>query len=371
MARLWREWLGYLEARRRFHRDDASQIAANNLRTLNKVTPLTFLLLALFLLGTPLILPGWKPSVWHMAFIPASVLLAVITLVYVWKGKESAVAATALCVVYEVVLFAGIIAIDAPGTPDAPGSFLSMLCVIMPVLFTLPFWLTFALIGLAVAAFCGMTLSFKPLSIAKYDVFEAIVAVFFAIAVDSLAAALRIRDYEARMKYKLLSTRDAFSGIYNKRACEDAVVKYLRTASPKAKCAFIILDLDDFKRVNDTSGHLTGDTVLRRTGDMLKELFRASDVIGRFGGDEFVVLAKGMASREGVERKCRKIRERMAAFLPEGETAKLTCSIGVILVCDQAADYQSVFKQADAALYEAKEMGKDACVIREYKAGAA
>ncbi len=53
------------------------------------------------------------------------------------------------------MLFAGIIAIDAPGTPDAPGSFLSMLCVIMPVLFTLPFWLTFALIGLAVAAFAA------------------------------------------------------------------------------------------------------------------------------------------------------------------------------------------------------------------------
>ena len=130
-----------------------------------------------------------------------------------------------------------------------------MLCVIMPVLFTLPFWLTFALIGLAVIAFCAMAMAFKPLSIARYDVFEAIVAVFFALAVDALTTALRIRDYEARVKYERLSTRDAFSSILNKRACKDAMVNYLQASLPKVKCAFLILDLDDFKRVNDTSGH--------------------------------------------------------------------------------------------------------------------
>ena len=156
----------------------------------------------------------------------------------------------------------------------------------MPVLFTLPFWLTFALIGLAVIAFCAMAMAFKPLSIARYDVFEAIVAVFFALAVDALTTALRIRDYEARVKYKLLSTRDAFSSIFNKRACKDAMVNYLQASAPRTRCAFLILDLDDFKRINDTAGHLGGDAILRRTGNMLQELFRSSDVIGRFGGDE-------------------------------------------------------------------------------------
>lgn len=370
MGRLWRSWLSYLEARSRYHREDALQIAMNNLRTLNKVTPLTFLLLAVFLLVTPFILPGWTPSVWHLAFIPATILLAAITFLYAWKGKESATIATALCVVYEVVLFAGIIAIDAPGTSTAPGSFLSMLCVIMPVLFTLPFWLTFALIGLAVFVFCAMAMAFKPPSIARYDVFEAVVSVFFALAVDALTTALRIRDYEARMKYKLLSTRDAFSGIFNKRACENAMVKYLRASAPKVRCAFLILDLDDFKHVNDTAGHLAGDAVLRRTGEMLQELFRSSDVIGRFGGDEFVVLAKGMISRDGVERKCRRIRESVAQFLPANAHIDASCSIGAVLVSDQDADYDSIFKQADAALYEAKKRGKNTHIIRKYRESA-
>ena len=371
MRRLWRIWLGYLEARRRYHCDDARQIAVNNLRTLNKVTPLTFLLLAVFLLATPYLIPGWTPSVWHLAFIPATIILAAITLIYAWKGKERANVATALCVVYEVVLFAGIIAIDAPGTAEAPGSFLSMLCVIMPVLFTLPFWLTFALIGLAVAGFCALTLAFKTPFLARYDVFEAIVAVFFALAVDVLTSSLRIRDYEARMRYKLLSTRDAFSGVLNKRACEEAMVNYLRACAPKVKCAFIIIDLDDFKQINDTRGHLAGDEILRRTGEALQELFRASDIIGRFGGDEFVILAKGMSSRESVERKCRRIRERVRGFAVNGEALGVTCSLGAVLVNDQNADHDAIFRQADAALYEAKAHGKDAYVLRGYEEHAA
>ena len=101
-------------------------------------------------------------------------------------------------------------------------------------------------------------------------------------------------------------------------------------------------------------------------GETLQELFRASDIIGRFGGDEFVILAKGMASREGVERKCRKIRERMAAFPTDGATDGVSCSIGAILVRGQRADYNALFQQADAALYEAKKLGKRTHGIRNY-----
>ena len=231
----------------------------------------------------------------------------------------------------------------------------------------MPFLLTFALILLAVAAFSVLAAAVKPASVWQYDIFEAVVAVFFALAVDALTTALRIRDYEARMKYKLLSTRDAFSDILNKRACKDSIVRYLNASAPKARCAFLILDLDDFKQINDTAGHLVGDAVLRRVGNMLQEAFRATDIIGRFGGDEFVVLAKGMTSYESVERKCRRIHERMAGLLADRGKTDVTCSIGAVLINEQSADYDSVFRQADAALYEAKQEGKHTHKIRPYR----
>ena len=171
LRKLWSYWVGYMEARARYHRaDDARQIAANNLRTFQKVTLLTVLLLALFLLATPCIIPGWLCRRFGTSrFFPFPSFRdgPQLTLLYARTGSSNM--ATALCVAYEIVLFAAIIAIDVPGTPNAPGSFLSMLCVIMPVLFTMPFLLTFALILLAVAAFSVLAAAVKPASVWQYD----------------------------------------------------------------------------------------------------------------------------------------------------------------------------------------------------------
>lgn len=362
---------GYFESRRNYHRDDARDIATNNLHTLARVTLLTFIMLTVFLLATPLIIPNWTPSAWHLAFLPASLSLFVITALYsrAQKGRGGIAATTALCIVYEAVLFAGVMAIDVLGTPDAPASFLPMLFVLMPILLNLPFVATFALICLAAVSFTVLVYAIKPLSIGLYDIFEVVVAVFFSVAVDYLATILRIRDYETRMKYKLLSTRDVFSSIFNKRASEDAVRKYLHASNPAARGAFVILDLDDFKKINDTAGHMVGDAVLRRTADVLLKIFRATDIVGRFGGDEFIILAKGMSSRDSVERKCRKIREELGALLEAESGLHVTCSIGAVLIAGQEVEYDEVFRQADAALYEAKKRGKDKHVIRQYARG--
>ena len=368
MRRLMNYCRGYFEARRNYHHDDARDIAINNLHTLPRVTLLTFILLTIFLLATPYIIPGWTPSVWHLVFLPVSLLLFVLTALYA-RGKESVGsirASTALCIIYDVALFAGVAAIDVLGTPDTPASFLPMIFVVMPVLFNLPFLVTYTLICLAAVSFIVLVLLIKPLSIGLYDVFEAIVAVFFSLAVDYLVTTLRIRDYEARMNYKLLSTRDTFSSVFNKRASEDAMRKYLRASNSAAKCAFVILDLDDFKRINDTAGHMVGDVVLRRTADMLLRIFRASDIVGRFGGDEFVILAKGMNSMDSVERKCRKIRDELWSLMEKESGLRVTCSIGAVLISGQEVGYDEVFRQADAALYEAKKLGKDKCVIHQY-----
>lgn len=369
MRRLMDYCRGYFEARRNYHHDDAQDIAINNLHTLPRVALLTFILLAIFLLATPYIIPDWTPSVWHLVFLPVSLSMFVLTALYA-RGKENAAvsirASTALCIIYEVALFAGVAAIDVLGTLDAPASFLPMLFVVMPVLFNLPFLVMYTLICLAAVSFIVLVLLIKPLSIGLYDIFEAIVAVFFSLAVDYLVTTLRIRDYETRMKYKLLSTRDAFSSVFNKRASEDAMRKYLRASNPVAKCALVILDLDDFKKINDTAGHMVGDVVLRRTADMLLRIFRASDIVGRFGGDEFIILAKGMNSRDSIKRKCHKIREELWNLMERESGLRVTCSIGAVLISGQEVGYDEVFHQADAALYEAKKLGKDKCVIHQY-----
>lgn len=177
---------------------------------------------------------------------------------------------------------------------------------------------------------------------------------------------LRIRDYEARMQYKQLSTKDALSDVFNKKASIDAARQYLRDYNPRVTCALIMLDLDDFKEVNDTHGHYTGDIVLGCTGQVLLNAFRSTDIVGRFGGDEFMVLVKGTAAESLLEEKCRVIQRNLQKLSLEKSGVQVSCSIGVVLVQEQEVDFEVLFRQADAALYHAKSVGKARHILQSY-----
>src|SRR5699024_11753486 len=106
----------------------------------------------------------------------------------------------------------------------------------------------------------------------------------------------RVLFRSMQMKYKGVSTMDYLSDIINKQTCLQVCKEYRQTIGSDSVCSLLILDLDDFKAVNDTKGHYTGDVVLQVTGELLRKTFRRSDIVGRFGGAEFLVLLKGIAS---------------------------------------------------------------------------
>ena len=132
-----------------------------------------------------------------------------------------------------------------------------------------------------------------------------------------------------------------------------------------------MIDLDDFKTVNDTKGHYTGDVVLQIIGSILRQVFRRSDVIGRFGGDEFLVLLKGTASRPLLERKCQLIQSTLRSRTLQQVQTQVSCSIGVALLQSQSTTFDQLFRQADLALYTAKKSGKGQTVILRHKSSAA
>ena len=128
--------------------------------------------------------------------------------------------------------------------------------------------------------------------------------------------------------------------------------------------AVFFMDLDNFKRYNDTFGHMAGDDLLRETGQKLNSLFRKDDVIGRFGGDEFCVFMTS-APRGAVEKKAQEMLEALVAgqAAPDGRDIKITVSIGAALVSRDDRDYDLLMEKADTALYRAKELGKNNYVL--------
>ncbi|MCF7916485.1 MAG: GGDEF domain-containing protein [Candidatus Omnitrophica bacterium] len=158
-----------------------------------------------------------------------------------------------------------------------------------------------------------------------------------------------------------LSIRDHLTGVYNRRFFQKRVEEeFLRSEKLKNKLSFLMLDIDDFKKVNDTYGHLTGDAVLKRCASLILEGVREIDFVGRLGGEEFGILLTDTDKAGAImvsERICSRIsQEKMKVF---DESLSITVSIGISTYPSNTI-YLDLFTEiADKALYRAKASGKD------------
>jgi len=171
-----------------------------------------------------------------------------------------------------------------------------------------------------------------------------------------------LRSLEAsKSKAEYLAYHDTLTGLYNRASFEELLERSLLSAQrDKTKFAVLFIDLDRFKIINDTLGHDIGDKVLIQVAKRLETILRKSDVISRWGGDEFVVILRDTLSESFVATVAKKIiawvKEPIAI---DHYTLSVTASIGIALYPDDAEDSQTLIKYADSAMYQAKESGKN------------
>ena len=160
--------------------------------------------------------------------------------------------------------------------------------------------------------------------------------------------------------------RDSLTKLYNTQTTRQLSEAYLAESSPEAGCALLIVDLDNFKMINDEFGHMFGDVVLVEVAQTIQKLFRAKDVVGRIGGEEFLVLMKDVAEREIVEERCHQLNEVFHEIQKQQlQERPLSCSIGVAFAPSHEKTYFELFRSADQALYLAKDLGKDQYIFYE------
>ena len=165
---------------------------------------------------------------------------------------------------------------------------------------------------------------------------------------------------ESRMVEKLQN--DSLSGLYN-QATTQHKISALLAENPSRIYAFFILDIDNFKNVNDTCGHAVGDRVITDFARILKSSFRADDVVGRIGGDEFAVFVTA-PSREWVENKAANLVSALHHRFEDEETScPVSASIGISIVPEGGRDFESLYRNADIALYRTKKQGKNGYTI--------
>ena len=156
------------------------------------------------------------------------------------------------------------------------------------------------------------------------------------------------------------ANRDALTGVLTRRAFTElatgALARRVGSAEPMA---VLLLDVDHFKRINDAHGHLVGDAALRGLGAVLRRELREGDLVGRFGGEEFVVLLRGLEPLEA-QAVAERLRQAIAAEPIEYQGARhaMTASLGLAVVARREG-LEAALGRADAALYAAKHAGRD------------
>lgn len=194
-------------------------------------------------------------------------------------------------------------------------------------------------------------------------------------AVDYIVKPFRPAIVKARVKthimlkkhhdhLALIALKDHLTGIYNRHfMVDDGKSRFSRALRHNQDMSVIVVDIDFFKAINDTFGHLAGDIVLKEVAQLLETYKRKEDLVARFGGEEFV-LVMDQCSAENARIKAEELRKKIEETSIDG--MKVTASFGVAQKSDTTESFEQILKHADEALYRAKESGRNKiCVFNE------
>lgn len=179
---------------------------------------------------------------------------------------------------------------------------------------------------------------------------------------------LHKQDAEEKEQFEYLSSHDALTDIYNRRAFETAVRKYLEQKEKLEKGALIFLDVDYFKEINDRFGHDAGDMALVAAAACLKSVFGREAIISRYGGDEFVILAKHVPERQALNDKMEQLKRefyQIAVADRQDKNYHVHFSAGIVAFPEYGTHLESLTRCADQAVYQAKKNGRNGYVWYE------
>ena len=193
--------------------------------------------------------------------------------------------------------------------------------------------------------------------------------IIFAIGINYLYSNMKFREFKQKNFLQNESYHDPLTKIYNRRYVERYVEMNLDISE---SCAMILIDLDNFKTVNDELGHEKGDELLCQVSDILRSNFRKTDCVARIGGDEFLIMMPKIGNKENVSEKVKKILKEFPIIVENEQKDKkveVSLSVGVIFTkTGEENQYEELYRRADSYMYKAKKNGKG-CAVMEGKGG--
>lgn len=236
--------------------------------------------------------------------------------------------------------------------PELPATTFIVLLLITPMfMIDKPYFMAIELCAASTIFLIWMH-AVKSYEVWRYDVFNVIIFTVVGIFLHVIANSIRIREFVLKREINIQKDTDEMTGLKNKGALTQEMNEYL--ADEKAdKGILFMLDVDRFKSINDTYGHDAGDDVIRQIGRYLTNRFTGDEIVGRFGGDEFIVFLRNTDDPE----LARKTAESIIAGIPENvklPEREVGVSVGIYIYHGEEKNYSEIFKKADTAMYQAK-----------------
>lgn len=295
----------------------------------------------------------------YIKYLPAIGMLVILLVIYVHifskKTYEFALTRIFSMAFYGIVILSFSIA-DSVIYRQSRAVFFPLAIVLFSVLYMDYFWALAAFKIVIGVIFLIVDAHLKTTHLLTNDITVAALALLASTFSYTSMISVTLSRQEESEELVHKSETDLLTGLLNKVSFEEKCDEYLAKKMAGAKCTMFIFDLDDFKHINDNYGHQTGDKVLKLFAEILQGYFHPDDLIGRIGGDEFMVLVLGEMPEGYVARRCRSVQHELKTTNIDGATG-ITCSMG-IAEDTQRMTFKELYEKADKALYKAKEGGK-------------
>lgn len=284
----------------------------------------------------------------------------------------------ALCIFLELTVLVFFLVESTLVFSDIPAKYISIAIFCVFIVFTHSARYFLVLIVCYPTVFVIGSFYFKDYMIFENDLYIGIATLISALICYIIMSELRHKEAQSRAYLEKLGTIDRLTNLFNKATMDQLCSSYIEDLyeDHKGSFAIVIVDIDNFKDVNDRFGHQVGDAVLISIAKLIKDSFYEKDYVGRFGGDEFYILMTDDAgSKEVIEAKAKivlsKVNELSIPQLDNGNF-HISCSLGITYVAASASNactlsYDRLFKNADDELYKAKDNGKNSYSIYEIK----
>lgn len=254
-------------------------------------------------------------------------------------------------------IFAYAIILGTFNSPTITSTTFCVFLIAIPMIIIDRPWRLITFNAVQVVIFCLCSNYVKDWSVASVDILNAVSFYFLGAVLNTYMIKTKAKELTLRRYIEHDRDTDPLTLLYNKAAVGREISKHINEGGTGV---FMFVDLDNFKKINDTYGHAMGDDVLHEFGDCIRRIFRHTDILGRFGGDEFIIFLPHPIDDDIVSTRAQDLLDLMNETIKiEDDTIDFHASIGIAKCPENGATYEDVMAKADQALYYSKKNGKN------------